>query len=149
MKWCIGMIIVSAASITFAHQITVFTTHEIGGGPSRVADGNTIKVVYVDNFHRSLAQLNQYVKYQAPSTEKAIAFKSAKTWFQRHQSMLLSAARGVTLAKSEGVKRLPAIVIDHQYQVVGTTNIDLALAALDQYKSHLLQRKGKREDEDV
>lgn len=121
------------ASNSFAANIQVFTTHSIGSAPSGSFGSNKCQVYYVDDYSSLFKSLNQCVKNTSARTQSQ-AINDAKDCFSNHESALKKATIALTQAKNLGVTRIPSVVIDGKYQVVGTTDVALAMQAFASWK---------------
>lgn len=90
------------------------------------------RVPYTLHIYRldALQRIEQSISAQLPQTEA-----EARIWLQANQARIkrevtpqaIAAARGIGLAKTYAIKRLPAIVINRKIVVYGLTDVDAAI----------------------
>lgn len=122
------------ASNCFAVNIQIFTTHSIALASSESFGGNHVQVYYVDEYLRLFKSLNQSVKNTSARTQSQ-TINDAKDYFSKHESALKKATIALTQAKNLGVTRIPAVLINGKYEVVGTTNVTLAMKLFAYWKA--------------
>lgn len=111
-----------------AHTIEVFTIHQ-----RPVVTPLNIKIYYLDDIALLQNILNQELKESANLASKKDMKKILVKFTSKNREQYLLALNGIIKAQQYGINKIPAIVIDGKYQILGTTDINKALISFDNY----------------
>jgi integrating conjugative element protein (TIGR03757 family) len=103
--------------------LAVFTIHSML--PASIPP-NT-KVYFLDDIAILQNQLNTEVKNTYELGGEQAAEKAAKDFIAKHKQQYLQGLAAISKAQIYGITRIPAVVINDKYQILGTTNPATAL----------------------
>jgi len=92
--------------------------------------GDTIVNIYpVDKISQLNIELNKVVMHSFEINGKEAAIATAKEWIKAHKAVYQQAIEGVNKSLQFQIKKLPAVVFDNQYIVLGTLDLNKAYEA--------------------
>ncbi|MCK4608953.1 MAG: DUF1525 domain-containing protein [Gammaproteobacteria bacterium] len=135
VKKIITLILLFLAIPCYGHTFEIFTAHDI---TNNVVDkspliGNKIQVYYLDDMQRMQDLLNQHIKAIYLAAGEDAATQEAKAEIARNSKQYKQAAQGLIKAQKYNIRKIPAVIIDGKYQVLGTTNINQAFNSYEHY----------------
>ena len=113
-----------------ANQIDVFVGH---GGVNTPTETANVQVFNLSKMNKLLAKMQQHINANYKSVPTSKLKGQVKSMYSKYQSSFKAASKGLSLAEMYQIKGVPTIVIDGKYQVVGTSNVALAMAAYNRY----------------
>ncbi|MFF0901084.1 TIGR03757 family integrating conjugative element protein [Proteus mirabilis] len=126
-----GALMLSLMSFPLNAGTVLYTTHN----EALPQTGIPFEVVYLDTPERLLDEtlLQQGGELSEANAMQIIAFLQSPLWQAKEQA-LHRAYQGIVQAWRLGVERLPAVVVDEQWVVYGTTDIEQAVGQIQQYR---------------
>lgn len=111
-----------------AAEIWIITDrhHPVSAGPQ-------VRVIELDAPARRVGELSKQLPAE-PSRAAQLMRERLRRGGPDLQQRLASASQGVVDAWRCGVTKLPAIVVDRRYVVYGESNVERALARIEQYR---------------
>lgn len=98
-----------------------------------------VRLIQLDAGERLEAQLSTGLSTDPAQAALALQQRLQGPDGVRWGQELAAAQQGLVEAWSVGVQKLPAVVVDHRYVVYGETDVNQALARIDEYR----QREGR------
>jgi integrating conjugative element protein (TIGR03757 family) len=103
--------------------LAIFTIHSML--PASISP-NT-KVYFLDDITILQNQLNAEVKNSYELSGIQAAEKAAEDFIAKHKQQYLQGLTAISKAQTYGITKIPAVVINGKYQILGTTNPATAL----------------------
>ena len=112
--------------------VEIFTTHKNPVVVLSLAGVNT-EIYYLDDISRMQNRLNSTIKNTYLSAGKKEVIQNAKDFIVRNHATYLKNIQALNKSALYSIKRLPAIIINGKYKILGTTNVMKALAIYREY----------------
>ena len=127
---CLLMILLLPVTLTEALTVDVFTTTTLGVRQSVVLEPlpktANVNVFKVDQLKQLQDGLNQIVKSTVPTGDNKAFKKTAIKWIALHKKAYKKVASAVQGIYRDKIADIPAIVFNHRYAVLGTTDLNQA-----------------------
>ena len=130
LLFCFVMTIFGLQAMALPVVVDVYKTSDMAMTNSpqyyKLPAGTIVNVHNLDTMQKLTDNVNQYFKAHANLFNLKETEEKAKVILSRHQGEIHQYTQDIMDFFKTGLRRLPAVVINHRYAVLGTTDVGLA-----------------------